>query len=309
MTHIFVLKELNAFVHNLTDILDGDYNIVEIVETKDIREGFKDIKIGDTLIIEWANDLAKIITNNLKNSNEIKVIVRVHSYEAFDGYVELVNWDVVDKVIFVSRFVKDFVCEIFPDLKRKSFFIPNRIDAEKFTFKSSFDKKKIAYVGHINFKKGGILLPQAIKALHDANNEFEFHILGDFQNLRLKLYFDFFTKEHPDIIIKKYDWIPQEKVNEWLEDKDMILCTSLLESQNLSVMQSMLKGIKPLVHKFVGADYIYDKDFIWFDTNELKEKSLKDDYNPERYREFVKEYMYKGTDEKAFKRFVEGDFS
>lgn len=301
MTHIFVVKGLDAFIHNLTDILDEDYNIIEISEAKDIRASFQDVKKGDTLIIEWANELAKLITNNLKNADEIKVVVRVHSYEAFDGYVELVNWDVVDKVVFVSKFVRDFVCEKFPDLKRKSFFIPNRINAKEFTFKSSFDIKKIAYVGHINFKKGGILLPHAIKALQ---NDFEFHILGDFQNIRLKLYFDSFMKRNPNINIKIYDWIPQEEVNEWLEDKDMILCTSLLESQNLSVMQAMLKGIKPLVHNFVGAEYIYDKDFLWFDINELQGKALKNDYNPARYREFVKKYMYEGTDEEAFRTFL-----
>jgi glycosyltransferase involved in cell wall biosynthesis len=249
MIHIFVLKTLNSFIHNLTDMLEEDYNIVEISKVEEIRDSFQDIKQGDTLIIEWANELAQIITNHIQNADEIKIIIRVHSYEAFDGYVELVNWDVVDKVIFVSKFVRDFVCKKFPDLKRKSFFIPNRINVNEFTFKSSFDIKKIAYVGHINFKKGGMLLPHAMKALRD---DFEFHILGDFQDIRLKLYFDAFMEKNPDINFKLYDWIPQEEVNNWLEDKDMILCTSLLESQNLSVMQAMLKGIKPLIHHFVA---------------------------------------------------------
>jgi glycosyltransferase involved in cell wall biosynthesis len=299
MTHIFVIKGLGTFISNLTEMFDN-YNIFEVSNTEELQDDFKEVKTGDTIIIEWGNELADIITNNIINADDIQVIIRIHSYEAFDGYIDKINWDVVDKVIFVSRYVKNLVCNKYPDLKRKSYFIPNRININNFTLKSSFNRIKIAYVGHINFKKGGILLPQAINSLHKANENFEFHILGDIQNIRLKLYFDMFKEKHKDIKIVMYDWIEQSKVNSWLEDKDMILCTSLLESQNLSVMQAMLKGIKPLIHRFVGYDYIYPEKYTWETMDELINDALFGHYNPYEYRDFVKKYMFENTDYELF---------
>lgn len=302
-THIFVLKHLNQFINTLLPVIqDSDYRLHQIEYTKDIENAFQDIQAKDTIVLEWGNELAETITNNIRNSDEVKIVVRVHSYEAFNGMVEKIKWDVVDKVIFVSKYVQQYVCDLIPEIKDKSYFIPNQIDVNEFSFKNkrSNEIPKVAYVGHINFKKGGILLPHAMQQLAIVNPKTEFHVLSKIQNLRLRLFMQEFIKSNKNINIKIHEWIPQEEVNNWLEDKDYILCTSLLESQNLSVMQAMLKGIKPLIHNFVGAEYIYPKEYLWSNFEELKHMFAERKYNSLEYREFVKQYMYDNNDMKEF---------
>ena len=71
----------------------------------------------------------------------------------------------------------------------------------------------------------------------------------------------------------------QDNLDKWLEDKNYILCTSVLESQNISVMEAMSKGIRPLIHNFVGANNIYPNRYIWNTIDECVDMLNSSYYN------------------------------
>ncbi|APH22623.1 glycosyl transferases group 1 family protein [Clostridium botulinum] len=87
----------------------------------------------------------------------------------------------------------------------------------------------IAYVGYINFKKGPMLLLHAFKKIFDTDNRYKLHIAGTFDEERYRLYFNQMIKEfgmEKNVIF--YGW--QKDINKWLEDKNYLICTSVLES-------------------------------------------------------------------------------
>jgi hypothetical protein len=62
----------------------------------------------------------------------------------------------------------------------------------------------------------------------------------------------------------------------------------------MGVMQAMCKGIKPVIHNFVGAKEIYDKTYIWNTIDEAVEMILSDTYSSLEYRKFIEDkYEYK----------------
>lgn len=123
--------------------------------------------------------------------------------------------------------------------------------------------------------------------LYTSDNRYKLFIAGEFQEPRYALYFRQMINElglQHNIIFD--GWV--KDINQWLEDKHYIVSTSLLESQNLSVMEAMAKGIKPLVHNFVGARNIYDSKFIWNTIDDGMEMVVNEQYDSKQYRDFIK---------------------
>ena len=82
-------------------------------------------------------------------------------------------------------------------------------------------------------------------------------------------------------------WI--DDVPAWLKDKQYIVCTSVLESQALGIMEAMACGVKPLIHNFVGARGIYGKQHLWNSIPEFVQMARSPDYDSAAYRSFVEE--------------------
>ena len=99
--------------------------------------------------------------------------------------------------------------------------------------------------------KGPMLLLQAFKALIDKDSRYKLFIAGTFQDARYQLYFKQMIDELRLTDSVQFDgW--QDDMNQYLEDKHYLICTSLLESQHMSAMEAMAKGIKPLIHNFTA---------------------------------------------------------
>ena len=164
--------------------------------------------------------------------------------------------------------------------------IPNGIKINDLDFKERTKGFNIAYVGYLNFKKGPMLLLHAFHAIYKRNANFKLFIAGRFQEPRYKLYFNQMIEKlglQENVIFEGW----QSDINQWLEDKQYILSSSLLESQHLSTMEAMAKGIMPLIHNFVGANTIYPEEFIWSTIDDLTSMIEKGNYNSLDYRRFV----------------------
>jgi len=208
-------------------------------------------------------------------------------------------------VIFVAKHIFEIVNEKLQRIiSTKSTVIPNGIDLNKFTFKPREKGFNLAYVGYINYKKGPMLLLQLFKAVYDKDNRYKLYIAGEFQDERDFLYFKQMIKEwHLEDSIVFEGW--QDDINKWLEDKNYIICTSILESQNMGVMEAMAKGIKPVIHNFVGAREIYPPDIIWTTVDEAVEMIISDDYDSAKYRAFIESNYSLEQQNKKIKNLIE----
>ncbi len=280
----FVKRGMDSFIGDIINGLSEDYWTRKIIVDK-YEQIDKGMEWADICWFEWCDELI-IYGSKLSLAIEKKVICRLHSYEAFTDYPKNVNWNYVDKLIFVAQHIKENVLSKISISEDKAIVIYNGIDLDKYTFKKREKGFNIAYVGYINYKKGPMLLLHAFKAIHDFDNRYVLHIAGKFQDERDQLYFNQMTDELQLRNSIKFDgW--QTDINKWLEDKNYIICTSLLESQNLSVMQAMTKGIKPLIHNFVGARNVYPSKYIWNTINEAVQNIRNNNYDSEEYRSLI----------------------
>lgn len=280
----FVKPNLDSFLSDIIEGLSVDYNVKKIVvrNTSQIDTG---MKWADICWFEWCDEL--IVYGSRPEAIKKVVICRLHSYEAFTSNINNVNWDLVDKVVFVADHIRDYVISQTKLLNReKTIVIPNGVKIEKCIYRKKASGFNIAYVGYINYKKGPMLLLHTFKAIHDKDSRYKLYIAGQFQDGRDLLYFQQMIPEMglQDAVFFQ-GW--QDDLNSWLIDKDYIICTSILESQNKSVMQAMCKGIKPLIHNFVGAKRIYPEKYIWNTIDEAVSMVLRKEYNSRDYRSYI----------------------
>lgn len=282
---LFVKQGLDSFLEDIIVGLSGEYVTKKIIVT-DFKQIDEEMEWADICWFEWCDELISY-GSKLNIAKEKIIICRLHSYEAFTDYPANVEWGNVDKIIFVAEHIKNFVVENYCIDEEKTIVIPNGIDYKKWDFAKRRPGFNIAYVGYINYKKGPMLLLHAFKSIYDKNNKYKLFIAGKFQDQRDVLYFNQMIKEfglEDNIIFEGW----QDDLDKWLEDKNYILCTSILESQNMSVMQAMVKGIKPIIHNFVGAKNIYPKALVWNTINDAVDMITNNDYNSEEYYDFVK---------------------
>jgi len=77
-------------------------------------------------------------------------------------------------------------------------------------------------------------------------------------------------------------------IEEFLEDKNYVLSTSVHESFGYNIAEAMAVGIKPVVHNFYGAKMLWMEDTLFNFIEEIPQ-ILEFDYRSEVYRTFVEE--------------------
>ncbi len=280
----FVKQGLDSFLDDIINGLSSEYLTKKVIVT-DLKQIDEEMELADICWFEWCDELISY-GSKLNIAKEKKIICRLHSYEAFTDYPANVAFENVNKIIFVAEHIKNFIMENFKIDEDKAIVIPNGIDSKKWTFTERRPGFNIAYVGYINYKKGPMLLLHAFKGIYDKDNRYKLFIAGKFQDQRDVLYFNQMIKEFSlegNVIYQGW----QDNLDKWLEDKNYILCTSILESQNMSVMQAMVKGIKPIIHNFVGAKNIYPESLVWNTINQAVNMITEDEYNSKEYYSFV----------------------
>lgn len=286
---IVCLPGLESFLTDIVDHLRENHDVRTCYSTSG-EELIEAIKWADTVWIEWANELAVKLTNELPLLEDKRTICRLHSYEAFAGYASAINWDRVDDLIFVADHIRDQVLRQAPQAAHstRTHVVPNGIDLERFPLTERTRGKNLAFVGDINYKKGPMLLLHAFSELVRQDPEYRLSVAGRIQDQRYRLYFDQMLKEMGLQRQVRFDgWV--DDIAAWLEDKQYLVSTSVLEGHPVGIMEGMARGLKPVIHNFVGARQIYDDRFIWNTIPEFVQMILADEYDSISYRAFIEE--------------------
>lgn len=232
----------------------------------------------DVAWMEWCD---QNVIEAASTSWDVPVICRLHSYEAFAGYPEHVDWSNVKRLVCVSEHLADYVKQRYhPNVAIE--VIHNGVDLSRWTYRDRERNGKIAWAGYINHKKGIQLLAE-IMAMH---TEMEFHLAGEVQDPDLWAYLKYVTHD-----LGNMTWhgkVPREAMDEWLDDKAFLLSTSVTESFGYTIAEAMAKGIKPLVRDRPGASTLWPSSCV-FRTMADVGRLLNFDYDSARYREWVAE--------------------
>ena len=259
--------------------------------SSDPRQVAATVSWADVVWMEWANELAAGLTHNEALLRDKQVICRLHSYEAFDDIILKINWSRVNHLVCVAPHILDIVSARVPNLEQccnHISLIPNGISLERFPFKKRHKGFNLAYMGYINYKKGPMLLLQLLKELILVDSRYHLDIAGEIQDLRYELYFNqMIDAMGLNAHVTMSGWV--NEIGPWLADKDYILCTSLLESQGLGLMEAMACGIKPVIHNFVGAREIYPHASLWNTIAEGRDLILEERYDSVAYRDWIRQ--------------------
>lgn len=287
---ILCLPGLESFLTDIVEFLKTKY-AVQTCYSKDKSEIEAAVNWSDIIWLEWANELAVAITNASHLIEGKRVICRLHSYEVFTNFINEINWSSIGNLIFVSEKVRDIAIKRNPKISEKVkniHLIPNGVPLAKFPMVERKKTKNIAYLGYVNYKKGGQLLMHAFKAIHDHDPGYKLYIAGEIQDLRYVYYYEeFISSNRLQGSIFFDGWV--DDVNSWLRDKAYIISTSLFESHPVGVMEAMATGVKPLIHNFPGAKDIYPKEYVWNDIEDLVRMVRSTAYSPNKYRKYIEE--------------------
>lgn len=281
---VFCPPGLESFISPIVDEMRQYYNI-NLFNTGNKYEFAEAIRHSNLCWFEWCLDHLVEASQFVKCG---KYICRMHSYEAFTDKPARVNWNQIDRLIVPNKSVLDVLemnkmftaNKMSPDTNPQMIppfinpdiisVIPNSVNTKKFVPKKDKQySKRIAWVGGINFKKGFDLALHIFNEIRKHDSEFTLHVAGNFQEPRYKLYLDNFMRTNnykPNVDIYYHGHI--KNIDEFLQDMDFILSTSLYESFGLSITEAMSCGVIPLIYGWYGSHNIYPDDLIFNNIDE-----------------------------------------
>ncbi len=284
------LPGLDNFLKDIVETFSLGYD-VKLVVTTDGNQISEAIKWADIVWLEWTNEMAVFATNQIPEIQNKKVVCRLHSYEAFTQFPDKINWTNIDQLIFVGDHIKRILHELHPNLNinpDKEIIVSNGVDLDKFKFLVHKPGYNLSVLAHINYKKDPSAWIQIINKLKEIDNRYKLHVGGDFQDPRYKIYFDYIKKEmnlENNFIL--HGWI--NEVDKFLEDKDYTLSTSIHEGHPYNILESMARGIKPVILNYSGAKEQWPNELIYNTIDEAVEKITELTYDSESYRRFIED--------------------
>ena len=161
---------------------------VRLFEGKSENELYELMQWSDISWFEWCTDLAVLGSKNPKVCDNI---IRLHRYEAYTQWPQLVDWANIDYLITVGNdFVKDALMCIVPNIENNTNIvtIPNGVNLEKYHFVNRGRGKNIAFLSNLRMVKNPSLILQCMQKLHYIDPEYRLFFAGHFQDMSLEQY-------------------------------------------------------------------------------------------------------------------------
>lgn len=276
------------------------YKLIHRITNKKLKQA---LKWADIIWVEWANENA-IAASYLKPSSKI-LFIRLHRYEAFDFYPLLIEWAKIDNLVIVNNYIKDILDEKNLNIdNNKIKLIANGIDINRLSFHEHSHGYNIAWVSHITPMKNLHFALEILRKLLEKDDEYMLHIAGNFTDL---VYEKYIKQSIKNMNLEKnvifYDWV--NDINEWLNDKNYLLSTSVCEGHPFNIIEAMAKGIKPVVNNFYGAEFLFDKYFLFNNIDEAITMITTDQYDSKLYHTYIIEKQWTEKDQiDKFKKLI-----
>lgn len=224
-----------------------------------------------------------------KDLSNKKIVVHPVDIEVWQGHFAYERmWDVVDDVIFPAPHIQQIMmADSRPQAgKFKQHVIPFGVDLDRWTFKQRQPGFNIGVVAELWESKGVDIALQIAMRLKDIDSRYHITWLGPNRMYHWgKAYFDDLAKDLP--ISHEIDFV--EDLDSWWEDKNYVLHCAQKETYTYAVAEAMAKGIKPVFHRYFGADATWP-GLTWTSIDEAVELITEDKYDSASYRKYLKDH-------------------
>jgi glycosyltransferase involved in cell wall biosynthesis len=224
-----------------------------------------------------------------------KVIVRPIDIEVWQGHQSAAHWDLVNDVIFIADHIRE-ICppETMPKLTGDTKFhtIPCGVNLDRYTFRERKPGFDIAVISEKWISKGTDLILQIALKLKQIDPRYKIHWLGQRSDANWEYaYFDDFVEHHKLNIEFTNILNDGRSVDDFLEDKDYLLHASHKEAFSYATAEAMAKGIRPILHRFYGADNLWP-GITWDSLDDAVDMITDGTYDSASYRQYLIDHGY-----------------
>jgi glycosyltransferase involved in cell wall biosynthesis len=239
---------------------------------------------ADLIFCEWCLGNAEWYSHN--HHDDQKLIVRFHSHERFQPYLDRVDWDRVDALVFICYHHRDDFLARYPRMAANSRVIFNLVNCDNYHRPKSTDSSlNLGMLGTAPRLKSPHLALEILRRLRKRDGRYRLLIKG----------------RHP----WEYDWLwtlPEERlyyeefyamvrrrpfrgaiafvehdgdVAGWFERVGFILSTSEHEGSHQAVAEGMASGAVPVIRDWRGASRLYPREYVFSGVDEAVEQIVR----------------------------------
>lgn len=222
------------------------------------------------------------------------LFIRPIDMDVYYGHFRGIRWENVTALIYIANHIGELLNRniTYPETL-KQYHVPLSVDLSEWTFRERDGSgKQIAWINHNWSGKCLPLMLQAFDKLIQTTNDWEWHlhIVSNGRSTE-PWFFEYCEQWIKTRGLEKnitwHDSVPN--IDQFLDDKDYLVSSSLKEAFSLILAEAMSKGIKALTHNWWGAEDIWPREMVWETIDEFPKKLLTP-YDSNYYRELAAQY-------------------
>lgn len=250
------IADLDAFARNPTaiaaQILDPTPAVSSLLEER-LRPH---VDWADVVFVEWCASLAVLMT--LIDPGDTRIVVRLHSYEAFTQWPHLVDFTRVDDLVFVSDHLREMAASAIPALSHpdasRTHVLPNAVALREYVrAKPDAARFILALVGWSQIAKDPQWAIDVLRLLRAQDDRYRLLLIGpgfaEGHSAATRAYGEVLKREIA--ALEKEGGVTQfgytDDVAAALVDVGVILSSSVRESFHAGLVEGAASGAVPIV--------------------------------------------------------------
>lgn len=297
------------FIMPIVKYLENDY-IIKIDEwtghnSHDLKKSKELAEWADIFWCEWMLGNA-VFYSKIKNKNQ-RLVIRAHRFELWREFGFDIDWKNVDMVFTVGYYYFEKFLSKFSIPREKMRLLSNYVEESIYSKNKSDDAlNNIGLIGILPKRKGFLKGLQLLKKLNETNPEFRLYIMGKSynevdwikNNPEERKYYELCEKYMSDNNLKDKvifgGFVEREKLYNNIGYVLSLSDNDAPESFHLAPAEAACGKSMGLLLNWPGVGYIYPKNVIFDDINEIADEILKAKNDTEYYNkqsDFLREYV------------------
>lgn len=232
------------------------------------------LKHNDVCFFEWASELLKEASLLEK---QCPIVTRMHSYEVH-VWAPQIEWAHVDRIIFVSEYIRQKFLESHPEQAAKSSVIYNGVDLER--FQPNYARDFTFSIGMLcNFHPVKRIYEMVFTVAELKRQGYHPHLHiagGKWPGGHLDGYYIAIERVIEKLNLQDTVTLhgPIKDPQRWLREIDIVVSNSYWEGQSVALLEGMASGCYALSHFWDGVEDVLPAEQIYSHDVELQEKLI-----------------------------------
>jgi glycosyltransferase involved in cell wall biosynthesis len=256
---------------------------------------------ADTVFLDWSVGPAAMLTTI--DPGDTRIIVRLHSYEAFTRWPHMTDFSRVDDLIYVAPHVRDLVTSLVPQLRGESaprtHIIDNAMDLSGFARPKPAEARfNLGLIGIGQVAKDPLWAIDVLRLLREHDDRYRLLLVGsDMEPNTSRATKDYFKQLNKALLPLEETGAavrlgPTNDVPAALTGIGTILSSSVREGCHVGLMEGAASGALPVVRDWPfyagrpnSARTLYPEGWVVGTPEEAAQRILRNTASDEAWRE------------------------